>query len=98
MEGSTLDGAIILYLLVAAVMTLVIGFAALVLLQRSILRHMAATRGAPGSGAQVAERSRKSASASLALVAEDPAAAPSASNRTRRALFRTRSCERHQVN
>jgi len=86
MEGSTLDGVIILYLLIAAVMTLVIGFAALVLLQRSILRHMAATRGAPGSGAQLAERSRTSASASLALVAEDPAAAPSARDRT--PLFR----------
>src|SRR5256885_232366 len=66
----------------AAVMTLVIGFAALVLLQRSILRHMAATRRAPGSGAQLAERSRMSAAASLALVAEDPAAAPSTSDRT----------------
>src|SRR3954447_9766382 len=88
MEGSTLDGVIILYLLIAAVMTLVIGFAALVLLQRSILRHMAATRGAPGSNAKVAERFRKSASVSLALAPENPAAAPAASNPTRRALFR----------
>jgi len=88
MEGSTLEGAIILYLLIAAVMTLVIGLAALVLLQRSILRHMAATRGAPGSVAKVPERPRKSASVPLAIAPEDPAAAPAASNRTRRALFR----------
>src|SRR4249919_2345282 len=88
MEGSTLDGAIILYLLIAAVMTLVVGLAALVLLQRSILRNMAATRGAPGSGGKVPERPRKSASVPLSLTPEDPAAAPAASNRTRRALFR----------
>jgi hypothetical protein len=59
-----------------------------VLLQRSILRNMAATRGAPGSGGKVPERPRKSASVPLSLTPEDPAAAPAASNRTRRALFR----------
>ena len=67
METSTLDGAIILYLLIAAVMTLAIGVAALVLLQRSILHHMTETRGAPESGAKLAERSREPASAALAF-------------------------------
>jgi hypothetical protein len=70
-------------------MTLVIGIAALAMLQRSILRHMTATRGPPGSGPMVLpERPRKAASASFALAPEDPATAPSASIRARRALFR----------
>jgi hypothetical protein len=76
MDRSTLDGAIIFYFLIAAVMTLVIGTAALALLQRFILRHMAAIRGAPDGGVLAPDRLRKAPSTPLALMPEDPAAAP----------------------
>jgi hypothetical protein len=66
----------------------VIGTAALVLMQRLILRHMAAVRGAPSNGALDPERPRRPASAALVLAAEDPALAPSGSSVTRQALLR----------
>ncbi len=44
-----LDGAILLNLFVAGVLTLIVGAGALVLLQRAILRNMAATGGRPGN-------------------------------------------------
>src|SRR5262245_8049385 len=87
MEGVQ-DGAVILNLLIAAVLTLVIGVGALGLRQRSILRHMAATRGTPGGAAPDPERPRRTPTASLILAAEDPAVAASASPLTSRALFR----------
>src|SRR5262245_48469234 len=87
MGDGTLDGTIILYLLIAAVLTFVTGVGALVLLQRSILRHMRATHGV-GGGATPTERPRQAASGPLVLMAEDSANAPKGTDPTRYPLFR----------
>lgn len=88
MEGSTLDGAIFFYLLVAAVLTLLLGLSALLLLQRSILRNMAAARGAPSHGGLMLDRERGAAAVPLNLVPEDPGTAPGNNRLTRGILLR----------
>lgn len=67
-----LDGAIILNLLVAGVLTLISGTVALLLLQRAMVRNMMATAGRPPP-ADEAGPQRRPASRPLAIVFDDTA-------------------------
>jgi hypothetical protein len=58
MGGLAHDGIILFNLIVAGVMTLVLGSIALLVLQRAILRNMLATAG-PGAAPPPAERPRR---------------------------------------
>jgi hypothetical protein len=68
------DGAIIFYLLIAGVLTLILGVVALVLLQRAILRNMMRT-GGHGFTAPADDRPRRPAIAALTFDTTPPAAA-----------------------
>ena len=74
------DGVILFNLIVAGVLTLILGAVALLLLQRAILRNMAAAAGMRRIDAPPpAERPRRAAAAPLVLAVDDTAtAAPSA--------------------
>jgi hypothetical protein len=74
------DGAIIFNLLVAGVLTLILGVVALVLLQRAILRNMMRA-GGHGSPAPADDRPRRPADPKLALDRATAAGAGSLANR-----------------
>jgi hypothetical protein len=67
------EGAILLSLVIAGVLTFVLGGIALILLQRAIARHMAASGGRPA--ATPAERPRRAANAPLVFAVDNAATA-----------------------
>jgi hypothetical protein len=69
-----IDGAIILNLLVAGVLTFALGGIALVFLQRAMVRNMMRTAGRPPPLSEEAAQSRRAAARPLTIVREDPAA------------------------
>ncbi len=79
------DGAVILYLLIAGLLTLILGVIALVLLQRAIVRNMMKTGGHEFSP-PADDRPRRAADAPLAF--HDATAAAGAGGDARRLLWR----------
>ena len=79
------DGAVILYLLIAGVLTLILGVVALVLLQRAIVRNMMKT-GGHAFMPPADDRPRLAAGAQLIL--DDTSVAAAASGRATRLLWR----------
>ena len=82
------EGIIIFNLMVAGVVTLILGAIALVLLQRAILRNMAAARGPGAQSAMPGERPRRAAGVPLILTVDAPAASASDTSLAGRILSR----------